>query len=78
MHLLITVFCSVLNTDIIPKLVCARGPQQRAGRVYLQGSVHLHEVFNVEVVQSVPGWWRLLGALGCTWGHLQTHFCQCH
>lgn len=42
--------------------------------VYLRRSVDLHEVFNVEVIQSVPWWWRLSWALGDTRGHLQTHF----
>ena len=36
------------------------------------GSVRLHEVFNIEVIQSVPGRWRLPGALGCSRRHLQT------
>lgn len=37
------------------------------------GSVSLHEVLNVKVIQSVPGWWRLSGALGHSRRHLQTH-----
>lgn len=37
-------------------------------------SVGLHEVFNVEVIQSVPRWRRLPGTLGCSRRHLQRHF----
>lgn len=43
-----------------------------AVHVYLQESVDLHKVFNVEVIQRVPWWWGLSWALGHTWGHLQT------
>lgn len=35
-------------------------------------SVSLHEVLNVEVIQSVPRRWRLSGTLGRSRRHLQT------
>lgn len=37
-------------------------------------SVSLHEVLNVEVIQSVPRWRRLSGALGHPRRHLRRHF----